>query len=386
MKKIIPALITVLLFTAAIVFGIYMQKVRPFPVPTDILQETLTEIDEPVIDDTIEGSVDEVNFDSSAPVTIPEELYEELDVSDLVVREDSIANQPDLWRAFLASRAPMSDLEFLFGCSEHLYTGAEIVFDLFIDENNQPWVAEATGTIFLGVGAVSADDFERIQRYFEEDQLIGCLQLSRRNYQPYYLDAGNLELLVWEDGNPLPENYEMVVLAGKVYVPLPEQAYARLNAYTGAGREPILIGQRYVLGYGEDGINVFDLQTWQSKNLLGLDYDGSRGISSLYKPNEQDPVVAFAYQTWENDLPIAVVFVYDFSEGVADYQQYVRYASLGWTIGSNEVFNLAESTDLEFIDNETIKVTEYPDFDTVISEGGDPYKSKTETIEWKFRS
>lgn len=386
MKKLLATILILLVLGSAGTLGWFlfiadkeMQKEND-DIPGQMLQDIRPEETNSSTDDS---------FNTSAPVEndtqdlIPQDLYDQLDVTDLEVQELSIANEPDLWRAFLNSGAPMSDPFFEFGCLEYLDTGSQIVVNLFIDEAEQAWVSESVEDVLIGVGKLSFVDYDRITAYRTQDVDIACLELLKRQYDDYFLLSEDIKMQLYaQAGDINPQGYDIVILVNNVYLPLPFDVIAQVDSYTGALREPVLVANRFLLGYGDFGVYAFDLKTWERSSLFGLGWDDLRGVTSI-RTIEDEPIVVFAYQSWD-EMPQAMVLVYDLSEGLNDYTQYTRYASLAWTMGSNEIFALESPTDLELLSTDTVRIIEYPNFSEDVTNGDDPYEGKTEITTWKF--
>lgn len=370
--------------TLAAVTGWYLyDSLEPYSESPQVAQnqESGDEAVARVSDDSFEVPESEITQDE----IIPEELYEQLDVTDLEYLDTSIANQPDLWRAFFNGPAPMSDPFFEFGCLEYQDTGGRLVVNLFVDNAGRYWVSESVGNELIGIGEISFVDYDRITAYRTQDEEIACLELLARQYDDYYLLSENRELFsnVYAE-NEFPLGYNLVLLVSNVYLPLPPDVEEHIGSYTGAGREPIFIANRYLVGYGEFGISLFDLETWERTSLFSLDWDNLRGVSEIITYDDESSIIAFAFQAWD-DIEPASVIVYDLGTDPNNAIQYQRYATFKWTMGHNETFTLEEPSDLVFNSLDEIWITEYPEFDEKIISGDyPPDPGRKEVTEWNY--
>ncbi len=378
MQKFITAVFAIILLGGGILFiWSFVQKQNTVVVVSP-------QLDQLVNNQVQKNEVDFNDINDTDKMTIPEALKEQLTVTDITVRETSIADNPVIWKAFIDSEIGISDPTFILGCEEYLDTGGKLIKNLFRDEANQIWVADIASDQLIGIGQLTIEQYQLIQDYLQLDKEIACLALSNAVYSDYHLYSSRVELLV-QPGTGGDEgfySYALTVLVNNTYLTLPGSIAEQLDNSTGAGREPVLVANRFIIGLGEYGINFFDLTNWELVPLFGMHYDGVRGVSKIYT-FEDEPLIAFAHENWEGDPAFGAVYIYDLAEG-KEYKQYMRNAELGWMMGANEIFSLENSADLEFLDKETLRIVEYPNFDEDVTNGDDPYEGETEILEWNF--
>lgn len=298
-----------------------------------------------------------------------DDLYDELEVSDIDLRFESIANSPNLWRSFIESDLPLADPTFQFGCLDYLDTGARLILDVFIGEDGETWVAEAKENELLGVGRIDPLVADEIFDYHLLDEEIACLVVSHREYSDYTLFSEGLSL---ED-----EFDSFRPMVSGVILPLPDEIEDALaNAY-----DAILIGDNIVFA-GYDGVEVFDTKLWERIYLYSFIWKDVWGLSK-FVPAGDDIHFAFAIQEWDQEL--ANIFVYKIEDHAAGYSQYFRNGLLAWETGVSGISGLEFEQDLSFIDTSTLQVIEYPEFDYQIIDGKyPPDPGKKEVTEWVF--
>ncbi len=349
MKKLFIFLkLLALLVTVTVAAFLYLQL---SPKEDTAIQETLSPGEKMVSDiaKTIESP--------EPSVTIPQEVLEELEVSDLERREESIANTPDIWRAFISAEVNLSDPGFVFGCLQYLETGGRLILDVFYDEAGNAWVAEASEQELLGIGLLDAGYFEQFQAYYSVNPEAACLLVSRRNYLTYKLITTQVEVKKQFDS--------FTLMSGDNFIVLPEEFR---NSFQEA-KDAVLVGESVVY-LGLDGVQVFDFYRWEASLVYEFLWKDLHGISDLVKNPENPNVAALAVQSWDEELAFVIVYGYSQREGLFEYGK-GSYA-IAWELGVNGVANLAFPEDLVFVKDQQLQITEYPEFNEKIVNGDYP--------------
>lgn len=339
MKRIVISIIVVGGVLAGILAGLVYLLDRP--------EIDLTIDPQPEIENPHTEQVDELPQDEMPQLSIPDDLYDELDVSDVEVRLTSIADSPTVWRAFFTSDLPISDPSFIFGCKDYYFTGASVILDFFEGQDGRYWVAEANENQLLAIGEVDDYTYQEVYDYYKIDPVAACVLLSHRNYTQYKIYSADIEIM--QEGNVY-----LPLIAG-IYIPLPES----IRHSFAEARHAVLLGHHLVY-QGYDGIESFDLKRWEANLHLDLWWKDVWGISS-FTQSPDGKTIAFVKQSWDEEEATVIMYQYSEDEGV--YEVGRSSALIAWELGVDGVAGLQWDDNLTFIDNSTLQITEYPEFD-----------------------
>lgn len=366
MKKIFFALIATLVILGAVYAFFFLYSLAP---EEESLKEVLETMEQNTAVQREKDPKEEATIQKQTK-KIPEALLEELEVSDLERRTESIATSPDIWQAFINAPVNHSGPSFIFGCLQYLETGGRLILDVFNDQVGNTWVAEASETELIGIGLVDKALFKTIQEYYEVNPEVACLELSRREYLTYKLITTQVEVKKQFD--------EFSLMVGKNFIVLPKEFR---NSFSEA-KDAILVGQSVVY-LGLDGIIVFDFHTWEASLVYEFLWKDLHGISNLVQHKDDTSKVAVAVESWDQELGFVIVYEYEDNEGLSEVGK-GSYA-MAWQVGVNGIANLEFPEDLLFLNPTQLQVREYPEFNQKIVDGDYPPDKGKQVIDiWEL--